>query len=151
MKTIYILLLLCFSGALLAQSTYSDLNMAAEEMDLKRTQIFMKGMMLQPDEFDIFLNIFNEYEEQKLETFENSIKNIAAVYNNFDNMTNEEAEVILERIMKNQKSDLKLLDTYQKKIAKELSPLSAFRFVQIELQIKAVRDLQVLEIPIVDD
>ena len=62
----------------------------------------------------------------------------------------KKATEIINDVLKNQQKDLKLLTQYQKKIAKILGPKKAFRFIQIEEQINAIRRVQVLEIPLVD-
>jgi len=140
---------ICFSSVLFAQNA-GDIALAKSAMTIERKAVFSQNMGLTDDESKLFWPIYEEYELKKAGTFETSIKNLMDVADNFETMTDEKAKEIIATAMKNQMKDKKLMDQYQKKIAKVLGQKKAFRFVQIEMQIDAIRSMQLLEIPLLD-
>lgn len=148
-KIILSLLGLAFGITLIAQNA-GDIALAKSAMTIERKAVFSQNMGLNDNEAKLFWPIYEEYESAKALTFETSLKNLMAIADNFDAMTDEKATEIINDVLKNQQKDLKLLTQYQKKIAKILGPKKAFRFIQIEEQINAIRRVQVLEIPLVD-
>jgi hypothetical protein len=152
-KILLSLLSLVFGFSLMAQTesiSAGDIAIAKSSMTIERKAIFSQNMKLTDDESKLFWPIFEEYEAKKALTFEQSLKNLMEISDNFDAMTDDKATDIIKDVLSNQQKDLKLLDQYQKKIAKVLGAKKAFRFVQIEFQINAIKQVQVLEIPLVD-
>lgn len=148
-KIVLSLLGLAFGVTLMAQ-TAGDIALAKSAMTIERKAVFSQNMGLSEDDAKIFWPIYEEYEAKKALTFEQSLKNLMDIAENFEAMTDEKAAEIIAEVLKNQQKDLKLLNQYQKKISKALGAKKAFRFVQIEEQITAIRQVQVLEIPLVD-
>jgi len=148
-KNILSALALLFSVTIMAQSA-GDIALAKSGMTIERKAVFSQNMGLSDDEAKLFWPIYEEYEAKKSATFEKSLTNMMDIADNFETMTDEKAAEIISNVMKNQQTDLKLLNQYQKKIKKVLGPKKAFRFVQIEEQINAIRQVQVLEIPLLD-
>jgi len=140
---------LCFSSVLFAQNA-GDIALAKSAMTIERKAVFSQNMGLTDEESKIFWPIYEAYETEKSNTFEVSIKNLMAVAENFETMSDDKAKEIIATAMQNQMKDKKLMDKYQKKIAKVLGQKKAFRFVQIEMQIDAIRSMQLLEIPLLD-
>ena len=127
--------------------TPGDIALAKSGMTIERKAIFSQNMGLTDDEAKLFWPIFEEYEAKKSKTFEQSLKNLTNIADNLETMTDEKAKEIIAGVMKNQQANLKLLNIYQKKVAKALGAKKAFRFVLIEEQIDAIMKVQVLEIP----
>ena len=127
--------------------TAGDIALAKSGMTIERKAIFSQNMNLSDDEAKLFWPIFEEYEAKKSKTFEQSLKNLTNTADNLEGMTDEKAKEIITGVMKNQQANLKLLNAYQKKVAKALGAKKAFRFVLIEEQIDAIMKVQVLEIP----
>ncbi len=148
-KTILGAVALLFSITIMAQSA-GDIALAKSGMTIERKAVFSQNMNLTDDESKLFWPIYEEYEVKKSSTFEASLKNMMDIAENFETMTDEKATEIINNVMKKQQTDLKLLNQYQKKIAKVLGAKKAFRFVQIEEQITAIQRVQVLEIPLLD-
>jgi len=130
--------------------TAGDIALAKSGMTIERKAVFSQNMGLTDSEAKLFWPIFEEYEAKKSETFEKSLKNLTTIADNIDSMTDEKAKEIIANVMKNQQTNLKLLNAYQKKVAKVLGEKKAFRFVLIEEQIDAIMKVQVLEIPYAD-
>lgn len=148
-KIILSLFVLGFSVVLFAQNA-GDIALAKSSMTIERKAVFSQNMGLTDAESKIFWPIYEEYELKKAKTFEQSLTNMMDIADNFESMSDEKATEIVNNVLKNQQSDLKLLNQYQKKMAKALGPKKAFRFLQIEEQINAIRNVQVLEIPLLD-
>jgi len=152
-KLLLSLLGIAFGVSLMAQSetiSAGDIALAKSSMTIERKAIFSQNMQLTETESNLFWPVFEEYETEKAQTFEQSLKNLVAISDNFEKMTDDKATEIINNVLKNQQRDLKLLMKYQKKISKLLGAKKAFRFVQIEEQISAIKKVQVLEIPLVD-
>ncbi len=149
-KILLSLSLLLFSTLMFAQVNAGDIALAKSVMTIERKTVFSENMNLTDADAKLFWPIYEEYELKKAKTFETSLKNLVTIAENFEKMSNEKATEIVANVMKNQQADLKLLNQYQKKISKALNPKKAFRFVQIEEQISAIRRVQVLEIPLLD-
>lgn len=144
------LLALVFGLNLFAQMNAGEIALVKSSMTIERKAVFSQNMALSDDESKLFWPIYEEYETKKAKTFENSLVNMMDIAENFESMTDEKATEIINNVMKTQSADLKLLNTYQKKMSKALGPKKAFRFVQIEEQINAIRSIDVLEIPLLD-
>ena len=148
-RNILSVLVLLFSVTIMAQSA-GDIALAKSGMTIERKAVFSQNMNLSDDEAKLFWPIYEEYESKKSVTFEKSLTNMMDIADNFETMTDEKAKEIISNVMKIQQADLKMLNQYQKKISKALGSKKAFRFVQIELQIEAIKRVQVLEIPLLD-
>ncbi len=149
-KLLFSVIGLLFGTMLFAQVNAGDIALAKSAMTIERKAVFSENMNLTDAEAKVFWPIYEEYEAKKSKTFENSLKNMVKIAENFEKMSDEKATEIVTNVMKNQQAELKLLNQYQKKISKALNPKKAFRFVQIEEQISAIRKVQVLEIPLLD-
>jgi hypothetical protein len=150
MKKIYLsLMAIAFGVTLMAQNT-GDIALAKSAMTIERKAVFQQNMALNDSTSQIFWPIFEKYEAEKALTFEKSLTNVIEISKHLENLTDDKAKDIINNILANQKKDLSLLTKYYKKINKALGGKTAFRFVLIEEQINAIRQVQVLEIPLVD-
>lgn len=151
MKKILLSLVAIGFGITLMAQNAGDIALAKSTMTIERKAVFSQNMGLSDAESKIFWPIFEEYETKKAKNFETSLINMTNIAENFESMTDEKATEIVNSVMKNQAAELKILDQYRKKMSKALGPKKAFRFVQIEEQINAIRSVQVLDIPLLED
>ena len=119
--------------------------------DLKTSKIayMTEGMQLTPEQGDVFWPIYREYQNDLSKIGDRRIANIKDYAEHFENMTAEKASEILKSSFKNRKDALSLLEKSAKKVSKELDPITAARFIQVENTLNLLIDLQLAgEIPL---
>ncbi|MBN4742951.1 transcriptional regulator, partial [Escherichia coli] len=74
----------------------------------------------------------------------------AQAYNS-GNVSDDQASKLIERVDDLQEDRLELRDKYVKRIAKNVSPKRAMRFLQIEIQLDAIATLEIgRQVPLVE-
>ena len=141
MKKYLFVFTLIFITSSLAQDKYFELVRA----DFKAEQVkyITDAMDLNDDESNKFWPIYREFDFEKTKIGDQKymlIKNYAQLYQNMDN---EKANEIINKLFNLQEKDLKLKKGYYKKIGKALSPLVAARFIQVINEIDNFVSVQV--------
>lgn len=119
--------------------------------DLKTAKIayMTEGMELTPEQGDVFWPIYREYQNDLSKIGDRRVAAIKDYAEHFDKMTAEKASEIIKGSFKNQKDALSLLEKTAKKVSKELDPITAARFIQVERTLNLLIDLQLAgEIPL---
>ena len=119
--------------------------------DLKTTKVayMTEGMQLTAAQGEIFWPIYRDYQSSLSEIGDSRIANIKDYAAHFENMTPEKASEIMKVAFKNSKGELSLLEKTSKKVAKEIDPITAARFFQVENTLNLLIDLQLAgEIPL---
>lgn len=151
-NTILTLLLAVASLYTSGQDLSKQVKQIEDMVRAEKRQILSENMLLNTGEEVVFWEIYQEY-ENKLKKITSGrdvlLKDYIDLYNNFDK---EKAVSIQNRINKMEIADIKLRNKYYKKIAKAISPESAFRFVMIEKYLQSmVRFGALNQIPFVGD
>jgi hypothetical protein len=125
---------------------------ARQLMDKERRIVFAAELLLTPEESDGFWPIYNEYAEEIDEVGNLRVQFITDYAANFDTMTNEKAEGLLDDYFDYSK---KLLDTrrkYLRRYKKVLPTTKVARFYQVENKLDAILNFNLAaQIPLVQD
>jgi hypothetical protein len=125
--------------AAMAAIVVSHAQTAKEEMDLVQAAFGMEKkalvanyIQLEGAQNDVFWALYDEYETVRKDYGKTRIELLAIYANTYQSMTGEIADAWVEDVMNLQESTDKLIRTYYKKIKKEVDPITAAKFYQIE-------------------
>lgn len=125
------------------------LELIRQDLKTAKTAYMTEGMQLTTEQGDVFWPLYREYQGELAKLGDRRIANIKDYAEHFEAMTDEKAAEILKNSFKNRKDQLGLLEKYAKKVSKELDPVTAARFVQVENTLNLLIDLQLAgEIPL---
>lgn len=122
--------------------------------DLRSTKMayMTEGMDLTAEQGEVFWPIYRDYLTKLSEIGDRRIANIKDYAEHFETMTGDKASEIMKNSFKNKKDYYSLLEKSAKKVAKELDPVMAGRFVQVENTLNLLIDLQLSsEIPLFEE
>jgi hypothetical protein len=133
---------------------YAYVDTVRGELSDGKTQLINKIMRLSRDESAKFWPIYHDYEDELFalgdERVEMTRKFVTAQATG--SLDNDRAKALADDWFKFESSRLDLLRKYHQLIAKELSPLRAAQFTQIEHRVGVVIDLVVAsEIPLLEE
>jgi len=99
-----------------------------------------------------FWEVYDQYEVERKALGKDRIKLIEDFAAKYENMTNEEADVWMKKVITLAKKQDKLIDSYYTKVKKVTSPITAMRFYQLEGFLLSAIRLEILDaIPFVED
>lgn len=125
------------------------LELMRQDLQTTKTAYMTEGMQLTAAQGEIFWPIYREYQNSLSKIGDSRIANIKDYAAHFENMTPDKASDILKVSFKNRKAALGLLEKASKKVAKEIDPITAARFAQVENTLNLLIDLQLAgEIPL---
>jgi hypothetical protein len=125
------------------------LEMIRQDIQAGKTAYMTEGMELSSEQGEIFWPLYRDYLNDLSAIGDRQIDLIKDYAENWDSMTQDKAAEILKASFKNQRDELKLLESAAKKVSKELDPITAARFVQLERALNLLIDVQLTsEIPL---
>ena len=108
-----------------------------------------EGMQLTSEQGDVFWPIYRDYLNDLSAIGDRQIALIKDYAENWENMTEDKAAEIMKASFKIRKDQLSLLEKTAKKVSKDLDPILAGRFVQVERALNLLIDAQLMsEIPL---
>ena len=141
-------LLLCLPGIAGAQEQYIEL--LRQDVNTQKTAMLTEAMDLDAAQFDRFWPIVREYDLKRAEIVDRRIATIKKYAANYDTMTPDMADEVIEEFFKVRFDMLKLKKDYFGKVSKEFSAVEAARFLQIENFVDDMMRVQVMsEIPLI--
>ncbi len=139
---------LFFTLSSIAQTENDYLEMSREVLKVEKKAAIADVMQLTEIESQPFWNLYNDF-QAKLYTIQN--KRIAIIKDfaeNYESLSNDQADELLVNHLKYQTELLKLKKSYYKKFKKILPAGKAARFFQAENKIETLIDAQLaLDIP----
>lgn len=134
-------------GSVAPVQAQGDQYMELLRQDLKttKTAAMTEAMTLTTEQGDVFWPIYREYLTKLAVIGDKRIANIKDFAEHYENMTGEKASEITKKWFGNQKDRLSLLEKTAKKVAKEIDPITAARFLQIENALNMIIDLQLAD------
>jgi hypothetical protein len=117
---------------------------------LKREIVAMNIVITDDAKAKIFWDIYSEFEADLMPLNEDYIESLEQYATKYDKMSSKVAESLVENSIERKQARLKLVsDTYEK-MAKEVSPIEASRFVQLDNRISLMVELGiVLTVPMI--
>jgi Spy/CpxP family protein refolding chaperone len=138
--------------AALAFITFSYAQSDKEEIDLFQAAVGMQkkeavAQFVHPSDLqkDAFWKLYDEYEVTRKLNGQKRIKLLEQYANQYNTMTDEQAEAWTKEVIKLQEATDKLIVTYYNKVKKVTSPIVATQFYQIENYLLAVVRAEILD------
>jgi hypothetical protein len=137
-KIILFSICVVFALALKAQSSADEIQYLQGIIGMKKQQYVAEHMSLNKADSAKFWKIYEDYELYRSEIVDKRLKNISQYVDNFNTLSNAKAD----ELMKNSFSIMADLDKLWQKtytrMAKEISPVKAVQFIQIEMYVEAM-------------
>lgn len=146
MKKIIFLLAFMVTAAFAFSQSYTeevDLVQAAFGMDKK--EVVAEFVQLTEMQSLDFWVLYDEYETARKENGKKRFQLLIQYAEEYDSMTDEQADAWTKEVIKLSAATDKLIATYYKKIAKATSPIVATQFYQIENYILTAIRMEILD------
>ena len=125
------------------------LELIRQDLKTAKTAYMTEGMALTTEQGNVFWPIYREYQTDLAKIGDRRIANIKDYAEHYEALTGEKASEIIKNSFKSRKDALSLLEKTAKKVSKEVDPVTAARFVQVENTLNLLIDLQLAgEIPL---
>jgi hypothetical protein len=119
------------------------------DLRAKHAEVVGKAMRLSGKEAEAFWAIFGDYQKDLKKLYDERMNLLKEYYKSYENLTEEKAYELAERVLDYEAGRVKLKRHYFKKFSKALSPQTAVKFFNLENQIQALVDLQIAsELPL---
>src|ERR1700722_4853772 len=118
----------------------------------QKAQILGAVMLLSADDAAKFWPIYSEYNAELTKVNNLRIANIQDYADNYNHMTDEKADQLIQNALEYRKQRSELLAKYYGLVKQSLGAITAARFLQIEDQLLLIIDLQIdASLPIVGE
>ncbi len=149
-KLIYVMLLFSFTSVF-AQNIDDYVQLLRSDLRTEKTALISKVMHFTDEESKAFWPIYREYELELGKLGDKRLENIKDFAANFDNMTDDKADDLMEKAFDFQEEKLDLEKSLYKKTKKILGAAKAAKLIQLEHQINTLIDLKIgSELPLIE-
>lgn len=150
-KLIITTIVVLFTISAFSQSK-SEIDLAQAIFGLEKLQIVAAYVNPGEEYRETFIDLYEEYEDKRMELGKVSIKLLNQYAKEWDGMTNEQADEWMKNILDSRAKRDKLITNYYKKIKKSTNAVIATQFYQVEVFILAAVRLSIYEeIPFVGE
>ncbi|MBS1842063.1 MAG: hypothetical protein JSS69_03410 [Acidobacteria bacterium] len=135
-----------------AKTTNTDAYIALLRRDVRQEKAEIMGamMVLNAQDSAKFWPIYSEYEGELIKLNDMRLANMKEYASKYTEMTDEEADRLVQKAMEYQKQRAELLAKTYDKVKQALGGITAARFAQVETQLLLLIDLQITaSLPIV--
>lgn len=142
------------AGVARAQDPYRAhnpyLELARSDLRTEKADVITRAMEFTPDEASVFWPIYREYDAQLTELWDSRIEMLRKYAEHYETMTDEVAEEIAEAMFDLDRQGGVLLQETFRRVAHEMSAITAAKFVQLERLMNMVIRLQIAaELPLI--
>ena len=130
-----LLLLTLVLSNLSAQSAKEEVDFMQSVFGMEKKSLVAEFVKPGAAQKDAFWRLYDEYEMARKELGKKRIELLLKYEENFDNLSNELAAVLLKEIQALTKKNDKLVASYVKKVSKATDPVVAMQFHQIEMYV----------------
>ena len=143
------------SSATVSAQTDSTMDKLIEDIrtDVKREKVAIVGdaMGFTADQAAKFWPIYKEYEAESGKVGDTLLVLIKDYAANYEKMTDQKAAQLASKMLQFQQQRLDLRKKYYDRLAKQISPVIAARFLQVDNRISLLIDLELAsQIPLVE-
>lgn len=151
-KLILAAIIAIFAFAANAQSNTEEIDLMQSVYGMQKKDLVAKHMKLEADQADLFWQIYDEYEVARKEIGLKRVKNIELYAEKYDNLTDDDADVLIKASIEIQTDFIKLWQKTYKKMAKSINSVTAAQFIQAESFFEnMVRQELSMEIPFIGE
>ena len=134
-----------------AQSTDDYIELARDILKTEKKSAIAEGMELTDAEIAPFWELYNEYNSKLSQTQNQRVALIKNYAQNYESMTDDKADEIMQSYFKYQQDLTKLKKSYYSRFKKILPKVKAARYFQLENKIQAMVDAKLaMEIPLIE-
>src|SRR5215472_8571718 len=120
---------------------YIELLRSNERQD--KAEIMGAVMQLSADDAAKFWPIYSEYNAELTKANDQRVANIEEYARNYNQMTDEKADALVQKAIQYRKARFDLLAKYYERVKQSLGAITAARFIQVEEQLLLIIDLQI--------
>lgn len=133
-----------------AAQTDPFLELVRKDLQADKVMLLTASLGLTEEQSEKFWPLYRDYEVELAKLGDARIALIKDYAANYDTMTEEKAAALAKESFKLQGDRLKLLQKTHQKVAKEVGPIMAARFAQVENQLLLLIDFQIAsEMPLI--
>ena len=135
-----------------AQESDLDPKFASYMIETERRTVFVQNMNLNEADAKTFWVIYDAFELELKPIRESGVANLKAYGEQYEKMTDEQADVIMKLSLANEAKRNKIRKKYYSKVSKGLGAKVAARFLQLDLVVAMILKLSIYdELPLVGD
>lgn len=135
MKKLFITALVAFFSISAFSQDNSELELMQKVFGLEKLQIVAAYVNPGEEHVETFINLYEEYEEKRMELGKVRIELLNTYANEWNGMTNEQAEAWMKKVLDASAKRDVLIRTYYSKIKKATNAIVATQFYQVETYI----------------
>jgi len=143
MKQLIFLITILSSFNLFAQNVDDFIQLLKSDVQKDKTTIITQVMKFSDEQSKLFWPIYNEFSNELMKLSDKRISNIKDFAANYDSLTDEKANELIENAFDFQGDRLDLNEKYYKKFADALGPIIAAKYMQLEYELQLIIDLSV--------
>ncbi len=133
-----------------AQEIHDEIELTRSLIQTQRQAIVTAAMELTAEESGAFWPLYHEYREARGKVDDRSVALIHGYAENFDLMSDELAQEMIQELMSIRQEELDVTRKYLRRFQKILPAIKVARFFQLENKLDAVIDFELAaEIPLV--
>jgi len=150
-KGLISVIVIFFTIGAFAQTT-NEVDLIQAAFGIEKTEIVNNFVKPSAEQKEAFLKVYNEYEVKRKELGKTRIELLNKYAEQWENMTNEQADAWMKDVMALSIKQDKLIKTYYNKVKSVTNAKLATQFYQIEAYILTTIRYSILEtIPFVDE
>lgn len=135
-----------------AQSKVDETDFIQSVYGMQKIDLISKHMKLEPDQSDLFWNLYNEYEITRREIGLKRMKNIENYADKYDSLSELDADALIRTTFEVNLEFLKLWEKTYKIMSKSISSVTAAQFIQAEMFFEnIIRQQLAMEIPMIGE
>jgi hypothetical protein len=147
-----VVLVVVFAGRIVSSQVSNEIELTRSVVQSQRQAIVEAALNLTESESAGFWPLYQSYREDMARIEDRSVELITEYGENYDILTEEQAESMLQEHMDIQRAELKIRQKYLKSFRKVIPPMKLTRFYQLENKMDAAIDYELaLEIPLIPD
>ena len=144
-KITFLLVALAIGFATYAQSNKEEVDLIQAAFGMEKKAVVASFVHPSDMQKDAFWKLYDEYEVERKENGKKRIQLLEQYAKQYNTMTDEQADIFTNEVIKLQTATDKLIVTYYNKIKKVTSPIVASQFYQIENFILTAIRMEILE------
>jgi lysophospholipase L1-like esterase len=143
MKKLFLILALFLTTSAFAQNVDDFIQLLKSDVQSNKIAIITEVMNFTNQQSEKFWPIYNEFSNELSKLSDKRVANIKDFAANYDSLTADKANELIENSFEYQKDRLDLNEDYYGTFAEALGPIVAAKFMQLEHQIQLIIDLSI--------
>lgn len=143
MKKLFLILALFLTTSAFAQNVDDFIQLLKSDVQSNKIAIITEVMNFTDQQSEKFWPIYNEFSNELSKLSDKRVANIKDFAANYDSLTADKANELIENSFEYQKDRLDLNEDYYGTFAEALGPIVAAKFMQLEHQIQLIIDLSI--------